>query len=184
MIIGIDLDSTLIDNPVFDITFKEYNSNLTNENITDWDLTCIPINIRNEIFKRFSNPYYMCNDTITPIKNTKKKLMEWKKENHTLKIITARSKNIRLETRRLVNRLFPKIDKLIFVELNQSKKNKFKKEKIDVWIDDNPTDCKTAIKMGIDTYLISNNKTKYNWKLKGYKNIKHVKNIYDIKLNG
>lgn len=183
-IIGIDLDTTLVgSNILIEDTSKKLGYNYTLKDITDWHFDCFPEDLRNELFKRFTMKEYMCNKKyMPPIEGANRKLREWKKQGHKLILITARARQIRFETRKMINKYFPKFNKIIFVNMGKPKKNIFKREYLTHWIDDNADDCKAAVDMNIETYLISNNYTHYNWNMRKYKNIKTVKSINDIKL--
>ena len=181
MRIGLDLDNTILESKLFELTFKEFGKKYVHP--IDWPMSNFPKNIRDELWKRFNSTYYMCHsDVVAPIKNSIKKLRDWKKEKHELIIITARNKEIRLETRKMINKLFPMITKIYFVSCGEKKENVLKRLKLDVWIDDNPTDVLSAIKLGIDTYLISNEKTKYNHDLRKRSDVKWFESIEKINL--
>jgi len=180
MKIGIDLDNTILESKLFELTFKHFGKKeMVPE---DWEMSNFPKDVREEIYKRFDSPYWMCHkDVVKPIKGSVKTLNGWKCNNELI-LITARSKDIRLDTRKMVNRFFPMIDKVLFVNRGERKINVFKRIGIDVWIDDNHFDCSISAQMGIKTYLISNRKTKYNRVLLERKDIEIVKNIVEINL--
>jgi len=183
MIIGIDVDGTMFDNYIIECVSKEHGYNYTKKDIIKWDLTGVPDVIREEVFRRYKNPIYMCNKKYTkPIKNLKSKLEEWKKKGHTLVVISARDSRVRLDTKRMLNNYFDRFDKIIFVNPDSPKKFQFINEKLDIWIDDNPKECKSAVDLGIKTFLISNSKTRYNYNTRKYKNINVVDNICNVKL--
>lgn len=184
-IVGVDLDTTLLIGDLIQEVSNDMGYNYTSKDVTDWQLNCFPEKFRKEIFKRFSSKKYMCDERYKkPVKDAKKKLYEWRDAGHKLILITARVREIRLETKKLINKYFPKFDKTIFVNMGKPKKHIFKREGLTHWIDDNGEDCRSAVDMGIKTYLISNENTKYNWNMRKYKNINVVDSIIKIKLEG
>jgi uncharacterized HAD superfamily protein len=179
MKIGLDLDNTILESKLFEMTFREFGKRFVHA--IDWPMSNFPKDIRDVIWKRFNSNYFMCHeDVVFPIKNSIDKLKEWKKQKHELIIITARNKEIRMETRKMINKLFPMITKMYFVSCGEKKENVFKRLKLDVWIDDNPVDVMSALDLGIDIYMISNEKTLYNHHLRKNKEIKWFKSIEKI----
>lgn len=183
MNIGIDIDGTMFDNFIIECVSKEHKLNYTKKDVIRWDLTGIPDVIREEVFRRYKNPLYMCNKKYNkPVINLKSKLETWKKQGHKLIVISARDSKVRLDTKRMLNNYFEGFDKILFVNPSSTKKFKFLNEKLDIWIDDNPKECKSAVDLGIKTFLISNQKTHYNHNIRKYKNINVVSNISEINL--
>ena len=183
MNIGIDFDDTLINCNIIKETSHEFNFNLNEVKEFDWELSNFPIKLKEEITKRFSSPYYMCTSPYISFKpNITKKLDEWKSQGHKLILITARDRFIRNESRKLINKVYNKFDKIRFVNIGVPKTSLFKKEKLDIWIDDNPSDCKRSLGLKIETYMISNKTTPYNYNMKKHKNLNIVSEITDIKL--
>lgn len=177
MIIGIDLDNTLVCT-----TKKVHKLAARNLNLKklppahDYWYTGWPENIRTEVLRLYRDPEFM--GGVEPYTGVKDKLIAWKKEGHTLIILTARSKNIRKVTKSLVNRHFPMIDILDFVDMGKSKESLFKKYRLNYWIDDNPIDVQNSVKMGIQTCLISNSDTPYNLDAQG--TFKRYASVRDI----
>ena len=166
MIIGIDLDQTLVymEESVVKIAAKNTKTKSYPKRF-DYNFSEFPEEMRKEIFRLFEDPIYM--KRIVPLPGAVNKLNQWKKEGHKIVIITARDLSVEEVTREAVKKYFPMVDALHFVGIGNSKEVLFKSEKIDVWVDDNPKDVIASTKMGIRTCLISNSHTCYNWDIKG-----------------
>jgi len=178
--IGIDLDNTLIKCNIVEMTAKEFNFDLSKLEFQDWKFTNFPIELKTEIYKRFSNPYYMTTEPfISFMSMDYLKLKKWKDEGHRIVLITAREKSIEAETKSMVRKRIFNFDKIYF---SKNKKIIFNNEKLDIWIDDNPEDCKSALTLGIKTYLIQNKDTKYNHNMKNNLKLTKVKSVSDIEL--
>lgn len=163
--IGLDLDRTLVS--MVEPTIKVAARNLNIKSYpkpADYWYSNLPEELRNEIFRLYDDPDHATNLKI--ISRVPQKLWDWRKQGHTLIIITARNQAIRRATTDWVQTHLPMIHKIRFVDMKTSKADAFKEEEIDVWIDDSPFDTVTAHSMGIRTYLISNNETPFNWDLK------------------
>lgn len=179
MRIGIDLDSTLIKLPVYDIVSQEFSQDVKEEDNKDWHLTVFPDQIRHRIYQLFADPVAMC-EKVEPLKGANEKLLQWEKEGHDIILITARSLAIGRQTIKMVERFFPMIKDINLVGLGSSKESVFKSKFIDVWIDDNPYDIMMAKDLGIRTILISNKYTKYNHHIRD--RVEWVKAVKDIVL--
>lgn len=180
MRIGIDLDSTLIKLPVYDIVSQEFSQDIKEEHNKDWHLTVFPDQIRHRIYQLFADPVAMC-EKVEPLEGTYEKLVDWCLfENHDIILITARSLAIGRQTIKMVERFFPMIKDINLVGLGSSKEGVFKSKFIDVWIDDNPYDVIMARDLGIKTVLISNKYTKYNHHIRD--RVEWVKAVKDIVL--
>jgi uncharacterized HAD superfamily protein len=178
--IGIDLDSTLIKLPVYDIVSQEFSQDVKEEHNKDWYLTVFPDQIRHRIYQLFADPVAMC-EKVEPLEGAYNKLVEWcLDEGHDIILITARSLAIGKQTLSMVNRFFPMIKDVNLVGLGSSKESVFKSKFIDVWIDDNPYDIIMARDLGIKTILISNKYTKYNHHIRD--RVEWVKAVKDINL--
>jgi uncharacterized HAD superfamily protein len=178
--IGIDLDQTLVELNITKSVIQDYHLSYFKYRNHDWRFTNFPKFITDEIEKRFHSPYWMCKRA-KPFKGAYLKLREWKDKGNEIILITARDKEIREETKRFVRKNFPRIfNKIIFVNKGERKKNIFIKERIDIWIDDNPEDCKAAVDLGIKTYMISNEDTFYNHYLRKHKKLHIIEKITDL----
>lgn len=181
MNIGLDLDGTLIDLKIVEnlLVEKKINSKLLPK--CDYTFSQFPAELREEIFRRFNIPFYMCSPLFAvPYKNVRNKLYEWKREGHKLLLITARNSSIHHTTKRMLNNYFPRFHKIIFVKMGESKERFFKRERLDVWIDDNPNDVHSALKLGIKTYLVSHNNTQYNFEARKLDGIHVVESVSKI----
>jgi len=187
MIIGVDLDQTLIDHNVQveelaarNLGIKEYPK------CHDWGFSNLTTEHKNEIIRLFNTTFYMGVNGNEPIEGSQEKLYKWSMLGHKIVIITARNKPIRIATEYMVGELFPVVDKLLFVGIEESKKNLMIENKLDVWIDDSPIGVQTSCDLGIETYLIYNDHSKryITEELVQTLPVKCVESIADIKLKG
>lgn len=180
-VLGFDLDTTLLDSSLVEVTARELGYNFTQKDIQDWYFSTFPNDLKEAIIKRFYDPYFMCDPKFNkPVNGANKRLKELKKQGNKLILITARTESIRFRSRLLINKFFPSIHRVRFVEFGQSKEKIFKQEKLDYWIDDNPDDCTNAIKIGINTFMVCNEYTKYNHSIKGIKGLNLIKTVNDF----
>ncbi len=180
--IGVDLDSSLIKTTVPERASKELGYSYGNKDVTHWNHVNFPEDLRKRIMEYFTDPIQMC-DNAEPIEKAQETIKRWTEEGHTIVLITARSESIKDKTIEMVNRLFPEIKDINVVGMDQSKKDIMLSKKIDVWIDDAPHGVLDSMSIGIDTILVSNNYTKYNWGVKDDPGLKSVvKIIAEIKI--
>ena len=71
------------------------------------------------------------------------------------------------------------ITKIYVFSWGEKKEGVFKRLKLDMWVDDNPKDIVSAVKLGIKTIMISNEKTVYNHNLR--KDVDWVEKIENIR---
>lgn len=177
MRIGIDLDSTLIKLPVYDIVSEEFSQSVKEEDNKDWHLSVFPDQIRHRIFQLFTDPVAMC-DSVEPIEGTQETIEKWSSEGHDISLITARDLSIGLKTIKMVNKFYPSIKDINLVGMGTNKESVFKIKFLDVWIDDNPVDLLSAKKLDIRTIMVSNKYTKYNHHIRNevewYKSVKDI----------
>lgn len=162
MIIGIDLDSTLIENHAVAQAAKDLNLPITNKDALHWGHLNFPPELRKRTHEYFVDPKVMCED-VNPIDGAQDTVKRWIAQGHRIVLITARGKLLTKPTIEMVNRLFPEITDINFVEMDQSKIDIMKSKSIDIWIDDAPHGVMDALKEKIPTIMVSNNYTKYNW---------------------
>jgi len=156
MIIGIDLDSTLVDTVgmIKDIFIKHQ---VAYTPALDWHMTNYPEEIRKEIFDIFKNkPEIM--RSIKPFPGVIS-LLDRMSEKNEIIIITSRVEIE--ENKRWIESMFPMVSWVI-VTNSENKKEHFINEKIDIWIDDAPHGIEDARSLGIPTIMISNSDTPYN----------------------
>lgn len=178
--IGIDLDSTLIETNAAEIAAKDLGYAIGNKDVTRWNHLNFPEDLRAKIMEYFMDPAHMC-DHAKPIEGSQSAITAWTNQGHTIVLITARAESLRDHTIQMVNRLFPEIKEVHVVGVDQSKKSVMLEKQIDFWVDDAPHGILDAISIGIPTYLISNNYTKYNWEVKEHESLKGVvKTIAEI----
>lgn len=181
--IGFDMDDTLVYTGVVkeaNKKFKNKYKKFTDKTMRDWQFTNFPEELRQEIFRLYNTPEFMCGKA-KRIDGAKRLVKKLKKEDHTLIIITARVSKIRIATRKLVKEIFPEMSKVVFVDITSSKKDMMLKHKIDFWIDDAPHEVINASYLGIKSFLIQNDYTPYNLHIKKMDRVKVVKSIKHIK---
>jgi hypothetical protein len=180
MNVAIDLDNVMVDLRVVEDVSKELGYTYTTEDVISWGYSEFPNNFRKRVYEKFSDPNYMCN--LKPFNWTKKKLDIFKLENHRIFCSTSRCNDVKNETIKMVNELFPQIDKVLYS--TGSKIEALIKNKADVLIDDNANYIKDALMNNIKGYLVSNDRTKYNWWLKKYWDIpiaQYLNNLIIVK---
>jgi len=186
MIIGIDLDETIIyhvvqpeEQAARNLGIKEYSE------CNDWYFSNLTKRHKTEIMRLFNDPYYMGLKCNCPIKGSIDKLSEWSLY-HKIIIITARNKSVRKATKYMVEKFFPSVNDLIFVDIEHSKKEAMIESQIDLWVDDNPKGVQTSCELGIETYLIYNDQTKRYISREIIKvlPVKCIESIADVKLKG
>lgn len=165
-IIGVDLDSTLIENNICAKAAKKLGYDYTEKDVTDWYYNNFPEDMRTLAIQMFRDPFVMCEDDIRPIEGSQQKITEWTNRGYEIVLITARVAAIHEATIKLVNRLYPEIKNINFVDFNESKIDVMVRNKVQIWIDDAPHGVIDAMSLHIPTILISNNLTKYNWKVR------------------
>ena len=187
MIIGIDLDQTLIHHIIQAEDLAAKNLGITDyPECNDWYFSNFSKEHKTEMMRLFNDLFFMGINYNNPIVGSQEKLFKWSMLGHKIIIITARNKPVIEATKHLVEDFFPVVNGLFFVDINTSKKGIMLKEKIDVWIDDSPTGIKTSCELGIETYVIYNDITKRYIPKEMIQTlpVKCVENISDIKLKG
>jgi hypothetical protein len=180
-IIGIDLDSTLIETHAAAVAAKELGYMIHNKDVTRWNHLNFPDDLRKKIMEYFLDPVHMC-DEARPIERTQETIKRWTSAGHKIVLITARAEPIRIKTVEMVQRLFPEITDVNFVGMDQSKKSVMLDKKINFWVDDAPHGVLDSLSIDIKTILVSNAYTKYNWDVKTDTRLHEVvKIIADIK---
>lgn len=182
-VIGIDLDSTLINISVPTKAARQLGYDYTDKDVVDWDHKNFPDDMRARIFELYNDPKIMCEEA-EPIKGSAQKIKEWTDRGYKIVIITARVAGIVKETIEMVNSMYPEIEDINFVNFNASKIDKFIDKKIDVWIDDASHGVIDAMSLHIPTVLISNKYTGYNWHVRNHPKLHHItKRVENISCN-
>lgn len=181
-IIGFDLDDTLVKTDIIRLASEKFGytkySDLTKR---DWRFTNFPEDLRKEIFRMYASPKYM-SYLANPIDGARELMKELKKQGFTIYIITARVSRLKRSSKNLVKKLFPEVDSVYFVDILETKKELFKKLKLDFWVDDAPHEIKNALTLGIKSFMISNKNTNYNWNMKKAAGLKSIKSVKELKL--
>ena len=172
MIIGLDYDNTLVNNTAIETAAKNLGITIPQE--YTYYLDGLKEDHKKETVRLFNDQNYMSN--LLPIEGALTQLERWKRCGHKVIIITSRHTSLRESTENAISINFPNvIDKVCFA--SEYYINKFlliQQEKIEVWIDDNPYDTVNTVKAGINTYLISNKNTPYNYSIKHIFEDNHV----------
>ena len=188
--LGIDLDGVLVDSVIPVTTMAEMNTGIkAPEGERDWYFSNYPKVLRDEIFRLFKDPKFMCNCmTFHGVVPT---LMKWKDAEHKVHIITARAPEIRNETEKMVSSTFYTgddisgrmlYDGLHFVDIHEPKTEVLRRLSVDMFIDDSPHRVKEACQLGIPrVYLVHNKYTStYNECVIGKLPVTLIKVISDI----
>lgn len=163
--IGVDFDNTIAKPKEFVGTVAARKLGLKNFLYTyDYDFSNCPEEMQKMIFDLFSDPEYMGN--MAPLPGAAKKLSQWAQTGFSIVLITNRDEHLRDITLPIINEYFPMIEKAIFVGSGNTKEKEMKEENLSAWVDDNPKEVFNSLKLGLDTCLISNSDTPYNWHLK------------------
>lgn len=180
-IIAFDFDDTLIYTGVVKEANKKFGYvKYTDKTMRDWKFTKFPEPMRKEIFRLYNSPEFMCGKA-KRIDGAKRLLKQLKQDGHILIIITARVDKIRAATKKLVKEIFPEITKVVFVGMNDTKRELMLKHKINFWVDDAPHEIINSMELGIKTFLIQNQYTPYNRHIKKIDGLRIVRSIKHIK---
>ena len=178
--IGVDIDNVLFDTPIIEHINEVFDTKYTYEDQIDWDFTNFPEHIRQEAFAAFKTSEFMC--STKPYWNNYCTLRDWKLAGHTLYAITRRSVNLMSDTGRQLDRHFPNIFKdFIFVTPDDSKARWLKYVGADLHIDD--YDVEDSVAAGIPTWLITNDKTKYNHKFRSNTDLYQATSLQHVRLD-
>lgn len=159
MIIGLDLDETLVDTSVvYKKAYKDCGMEDKYEPPLGWSFPNYPENVRKRVYELFKDPVVMTN--IPPFPGVPEKIKQLKEDNHTLVVITARHHDI--PTIPWVFEMFPEIDLVRVSGYTDSKVSLFKETGIQIWIDDAPHGIEQAKSLGIHTIMVSSEDTPYN----------------------
>lgn len=175
-----DLDSTLIKMTVAGRAANELGYDYTDVDVIDWYQSNFPDDMKNLMLEMFRDPRIMCENN-EPIEGSQQKIKEWTDHGHEIVLITARGPELEPGTIALVNELYPEIEDINFVGPSDSKIDTLIDKEVQLWVDDAPHGVIDAMSLHIPTIMISNNYTKYNWKIKHHPRIHAiVKKIEDI----
>lgn len=185
--IGVDLDSTLITMTVAGKAAKKLGYDYKDVDVIDWYQSNFPDDMKHEILKMFNDPVTMSED-VEPIEGSQETIRRWVEAGHEIVLITARGKALEPSTIKLVNRLYPEIKDINFVNFNESKIDTMIEKEIDVWVDDAPHGVIDGMSLHVPTIMVSNNYTKYNWKVRHHPRlhaiVKKIADITDEQLHG
>ena len=179
-----DLDETLVKGDVITQASRillvegKCDKIYTNRDVTTWDLAGIPKAVKEKTLELFNDPIYAVH---------KKKLIPGvqifvnfvKSCGHEVYILTARPESCWEDTIKFIGKTFGDD---VFKSVNcvnggfASKLPALAKINPDYYFDDNIGFCEESRKLGINTYLISNEYTRWNHKLV-HEDIKRLKNI-------
>ena len=171
-----DLDETLVKGDIIktvslDMYFKgELYRVYSGRDISSYNLTGLPENLKEKVLDAFINPKFVYLKQV--INEAYNFLCCLQLYGHSISILTSRSLSIQKETIDFINTKFPRINFLnvefctnssITADARISKKEKLLHLKPDFYFDDAIHYCNESANLGIETYLISNNYTGWNW---------------------
>ncbi len=185
---GIDLDDTAITGDlILEASMLLLKDRLidkiyTGKDVTSYELSGIPKIVKEKTIELFSIPLYAVWKK-RPIQGTESFLELLRLRHHEVFIITARPIICHEETKDYVEKTFFIPRNNIFC-VGTNSENTFTTSKASVlssldlnyYMDDNIAHCKEAVKLDIDTYLITNSYTPWNHNYID-KRIKKLKNI-------
>jgi uncharacterized HAD superfamily protein len=160
MLIVCDIDNTLLENDVVESVYKGLcrSKTLTSYDVRDWNYSDFPPDIKAAILKKFLDHNFMC--SLKPFVGAQNKIKEWSDNGDKVICMTSRSTDIKKQTVKYIKSLFPEISQVVFTP---NKALSISHSKVDAFIDDKAEDVLETAKLGVRCYLISNDKTKYNW---------------------
>ena len=161
MIICCDLDNCLICPPAVKLASSSLNYEHREEDASDWTFSIWPEELRQQVFKNFTDPAIMCDQAMI-IEGAQAKIREWTLAGHFVYVITARDAVLKEKTLELVKKNFPEVIETILVGFNESKNDTLKSLECDLFIDDSPFNIENSQKLGIKSIMISNKYTTYN----------------------
>lgn len=153
----IDLDNVMVNLPVVEDCSRELGLKYTTGDVMSWGYKEFPEELRRLIYKKFSDPCYMCN--LKPFPWVTSKIKELWNRGIQVICITQRDEIVWNGTSSMVNHLFRDIKATI---LCSDKSKILLHNSPNYYVDDNPACMKAAHTAGIKTYLVSNENTKYN----------------------
>ncbi|MBN2442324.1 MAG: hypothetical protein JXJ04_13300 [Spirochaetales bacterium] len=177
--IGIDLDETLV--KLYPALKKIYSYNkIKYVPVKTLDGKGIPDKVRIGIQEALKNPDVMCHLKLYPF--VMEKLLYLKKvKKCKLVIVTSRHDDIKEQTLHWLHKRFPVVDDVIITPpLFKIKRDTLLKNKIDLWIDDNPIEIEDVMN-DIPCIMISNRNTRYNHYLRH--KVPFVQYFFQINLN-
>lgn len=157
--IGIDIDNTIFDLPIIEYVNEKYNENYQQRDIHDWEFSNFPDHIRQDIFNQFKNPEFMCK--IKANYGVFQTIRDWHSVGHRIYLITKRDLSIRRDTETQIHRELPGIVNDVAFVGSDDKQAAIKYYRINTFIDD--FHVEDAADLGINTWLITNDKTHYNY---------------------
>jgi len=179
-VIGVDLDSTLIKMTVAGKAAKKLGYDYKDVDVIDWYQSNFPDDMKHMILSMFNDPVIM-SENVEPIEGSQQQIKNWVAAGHQIVLITARGTTLEPSTIKMVNELYPEIEDINFVNFNESKIDTMVEKNISIWCDDAPHGVIDSMSLHIPTILVSNNYTKYNWKVKHHPRLHSiVKKIADI----
>jgi len=183
MRIGIDVDDTITNSYdiIFDLIGKVYNKDsnkMKADGVTYSDVMKDPINFPN--YDQFMiNNFDNIMPNVTLKKNAKEVINKLHDEGHQIIIITARDDK-EYSNPYMTTYLYLVKHDILFDKIFVNRKDKgslCKEEKIDIFIDDSVTNCKSAINNGINTFLFDST---FNKKNNDIKRVHDWNDVYKI----
>lgn len=176
--IGVDVDNVLFNIPTMEYINSLGSEKYTYEDFTDWDFKNFPKHIQDEVFYAFRSTEFMCKTK--SFWGNYSTLRDWKLEGHKIFAITRRASNLYSKTGMQLDNQYPNIfEDMIFVRPNESKAKFLKSVGATIHIDD--YDVLDSVDSGINTWLITNDKTRYNWHLRSNPFLNQAESLMYVK---
>ena len=143
---------------------------------TDYNLGCYHKKVQVVMRNLFQDATYMMDIKIAKFSQL---FIQWLiNRNNKIRFITATPEPLRDRVEAFIRNNFDAVDPdIIFVEIGESKREHFKD--LTYWVDDNPYDCLAAYKMGLYTFMVSNDFTPWN-KDFNHSHIIKIKSLYGV----
>jgi phosphoserine phosphatase len=92
-VIGVDLDSTLIETHAAAVAAEELGYQYRDKDVLHWNHLNFPEDLRKRIMEYFMDPLHMC-DEAKPIEGAQDTIKKWTDMGHKIVLITARAEYI------------------------------------------------------------------------------------------
>lgn len=159
--VGIDIDNTLIRIPLIEAVNMKFGTSYTYSDLSDFSLSNFPDDVRDYMFDLHLDPDFMCKYA-KPFDGTRDVLLKWKTKGYKLFAITKRDLSLKNATiQQFDEQFYGLFSDMEFVPTGRSKGDALKRFLIDVYADDYEVD--DSLSLGIKTFLITNEFTRYNW---------------------
>ena len=179
-VISVDVDNTIIYLPIISYINNKFNKNYTDNDFTHWNISCFPEEIAEDVRYQFKNPDFM--RRTRAFQWAYPTLRDWHASGARIFAITRRAPNLIRMTYDQLDREVPGVlEDVLFVNDDESKVKYLKRLGASIHIDD--WDVEDSSRAGINTWLITNEQTHYNWNLRTNTNISSALELKYVKVN-